>query len=420
MALGVAAFSLALVVAILPLPYVGLAVRGLALLSVMPGAFVLLRGLRRTEAWWFTIILLYLLGTFVSALYALDIGAASVDFARQVYVVSISLLLALCLRNRTARIVFSYGMTFLAAAVSVLIIALYLLYVGPSFGGLENVRAFKFEVFNSLNIALNPLSFAMILAFLLAYPAWSRHRRLGFPLIGLVSVGMVLSGSRAALVTTLISVLVVALIGVIRSRNPLLRWGGYCSLVLGTIVGSIYLPPLWENFLDPDQLGELSAGRWELWSAALAKFAEYPLTGWGAGSWQVNLASYLPVYDISRFRAITSLESGSFHNAYLAILAEKGLVVFGAGLVMVAFLIRQSWRLHEGKAFLAGTDRAFATVAPLVVVLMLVRALVEQPGLLGSANGLVDYLAYAAAALIVATATQLHRLERPKAGRPRR
>lgn len=417
MALGIVAFSLALVAAMLPIPYVGLAVRGLMLLSVMPGAFMLLRGLKRIEVWWVVIALLYLLGTFISALYALDVGEASLDFIRQAYVVSVSLLLALCLRTQNSRIVFSYGMALLAAAVAVLIIVLYLFYVGPSFGGFENVRAFKFEMFNSLNIALNPLSFAMVLAFFLAFPAWSRRRWLGWSLIGIVLVGAVLSGSRASPVSVLISLIILALVGALRSRNLLLRWVVYCSMVLGVVAGSIYLSQLWGNLPNSSQLSELSAGRWELWIAAVAKFTERPLTGWGAGSWEVNLANYLPVYDYYRFVELTSLESGSFHNTYLTILAEKGLIVFGVSLVMVAFLARQSFRLFEGRTLLIGTDRAFAAVAPLVVVLMLVHGLFEQPGLFGYANGLVDYLAYAAAAVIVATAA---RLDRPNVRRPKR
>jgi inner membrane protein involved in colicin E2 resistance len=98
----------------------------------------------------------------------------------------------------------------------------------------------------------------------------------------------------------------------------------------------------------------------------------------------------------------------------LTVLAQKGLIVFIPSMVMAAFLIRQSWRLHAHKARLSKRDAAYATVAPFIVFFILLRGLSEHAGWWATANDTVDYLSYVAASLIVAMVARLDSIVSPK------
>jgi O-antigen ligase len=405
---------LALTAALFPLPHVGAVARILILTSVAPSASCLARGLRRTEVWWAGILLLYLFATFFSALFAADLGEALLDFVRQVYIVSISLLLMLSLRNPVSRAALSYGMVFMVVAGVLEIFVLYVSYAGFSFSSLEDLQAFKYYAVDSLNVPLNPVSFAVVLAFLLAYPALSQRRWIVALTAVLVLAAVVFSGSRTTLLSFLLSSLVIALFVTLRRRALWLRQIVYPVAVPGLVVASVYLMSLSDEFFDPYECSDLTTGRTDLWVAALKKFADSPLVGWGAGSWSVNLAAYLPVHDPWDLEQFTSLEAGAFHNTYLTVLAEKGLIVFIPAMVMAAFLVRQSWRLRVQRALFSGLDANYATVAPLIVVLILVRGLGEHAGWWGYANGGVDYLSYVAASSVVAAAARLDRVSYQK------
>ena len=109
-----------------------------------------------------------------------------------------------------------------------------------------------------------------------------------------------------------------------------------------------------------------------------------------------------------------SLQGGAFHNTYLSVLTEKGLVVFVPALMMAAFLVCHSCRLYACRALFTGLDASHAAVMHLIVVIMLVRGLSEHAGWWGYANGTVDYTSYAAASLIVALTARLDRVAYPK------
>jgi O-antigen ligase len=208
----------------------------------------------------------------------------------------------------------------------------------------------------------------------------------------------------------------VGLAAAIRKRPLWLRQIVYSFAVAALVVVGVYLLSHVDSFYDPYEFSELTSGRTGLWAAAWEKFADKPVTGWGADSLRsVNLMAYLPAYDPWLLESLTaSLEAGSFHNIYLNVLAEKGLIVFIPSMVMAAFLIRQSWRLHVHRALFSGPDAAYAKVATLIVLLILVRGLSEYAGWWADANSTVDYLSYVAASLIVATGTQLDRRAYPK------
>jgi O-antigen ligase len=383
----------------------------------VPGVLYAAQGWRRTEAWWVGVTFLYLLATFFSTLFATDFREASLDLVRQVYIVSVSLLLMLSLRNPTSRAALARGMVLLAIACALMIFVLYVSYAGFSFGSLADLREFKFYTQESLDVPLNPISFTMILAFLLAYPALSQRRWIAALTTVVVLAATVLSFSRTTLLVLLFCSLVVGLVAAIRKRPLWLRRIVYGFAVAGLVVAGIYLLPLLDGVsYDPYELSKLTSGRTALWAVALENFADRPLTGWGADSLGgVGLVGYLPRYDPWLLESLTSaLEGGSFHNIYLTVLAEKGLLVFIPAMVMATFLIRQSWRLRVHRARFSELDAAYAKVAPLIVLLILVRGLSEYAGWWGDANSTVDYLSYVAASLIVAAGARLDRMAYPK------
>jgi O-antigen ligase len=408
---------LALTMSLFPLPYVGGMMRVLILVSVAPGVLYLAQGLRRTETWWAGVTFLYLLATFCSALFAVDNREALLDIVRQIYIVFVSLLLMLSLRNPVSRAALARGMAFMAVVAALEIFVLYVSYAGFSFSGLADLEAFKSYAQYSLDVPLNPLSFAMLLAFLLAYPALSRRRGITAVVAVVVLAAMVLAGSRSTLLVFLFGSLVVGLVNAIRKQPLWLRQIVYFFAIPGLVVAGAYLLSTLNLLVDLSELSDLTTGRTDLWAAAVAAFADKPLTGWGAGFHSVNLAAYLSSpYDPWRLETLTSgIEVGAFHNVYLTVLAQKGLIVFIPAMAMAAFLIWQSWRLRVHKAnFFRRRDAECARVAPLIVVLILVRGFSEYAGWWGAADGTVDYLSYVGASLIVAMAARLDRIAYPK------
>jgi O-antigen ligase len=416
---AVVLLPLALTAALIPtLPYGGVITRVLVLVSVVPGVLYAAQGWRRTEAWWVGVTFLYLLATFFSTLFATDFREASLDLVRQAYIVSVSLLLMLSLRNPISRAALARGMVLLAIACALMIFVLYVSYAGFSFGSLADLREFKFYTQESLDVPLNPISFAMILAFLLAYPALSQRRWIAALTTVVVLAATVLSFSRTTLLVLLLGSSVVGLVAAIRRQPVWLRQTVYPFAAAGLVVAGVYLLPHANGIFDSYELSELTSGRSDIWPAAWDKFVDAPLTGWGADPAflsDVNLVAYLPVYDPWLLESLRSaVEAGSFHNIYLTVLAEKGLIVFIPSMVMAAFLIRQSWRLHAHRVRFSKRDAAYATVAPLIVVIILVRGLSEHAGWWADANATVDYLSYVAASLIIATVARLDQKAYPK------
>ncbi|HET9519991.1 MAG TPA: O-antigen ligase family protein, partial [Candidatus Limnocylindrales bacterium] len=162
-------------------------------------------------------------------------------------------------------------------------------------------------------------------------------------------------------------------------------------------------------------MSELTTGRSLLWAAAWEKSIARPWFGWGAGTFPVELGSFLPtgikVYEAEDLVVLGI--SGGAHNAFLTTLAERGVLGGLAAAAMIGFLVYLSLRVFRARNRLARSDRALVWLAPFAVVLVLVRSLGESPGWFGGADGLVDFLAYGFAALLVGVAASLDRRGEP-------
>jgi O-antigen ligase len=149
--------------------------------------------------------------------------------------------------------------------------------------------------------------------------------------------------------------------------------------------------------LAPDQkLNAATEGRSHLWSVGIQKFGERPLFGFGYESWRDDLVSRLPgEYDLT-FDLAKNL-GGGYHNEYISVLAEEGLIgALAAGLI-IWLLIRLSWLL----AFRRWATMETRQWALFACVFLLLRANVEVPGLFGYAQDPADYLAYLFLAMVV-------------------
>jgi O-antigen ligase len=163
--------------------------------------------------------------------------------------------------------------------------------------------------------------------------------------------------------------------------------------------------------MDGAAASELTTGRFDLWVAALGQFSERPIFGSGASASLDSIATYLPgYYRWGGDALLESAGSGGFHNAYLALLTQRGLVGFLAGASLLSFLLRWAFQLGSRRTEFGERDALAAGIAPYVVVGIALRGLGEQPGFFGAANGLVDFLAFVAAAQVVALAAASRRL----------
>jgi O-antigen ligase len=205
------------------------------------------------------------------------------------------------------------------------------------------------------------------------------------------AVSSFLTGSRAPLAILLLSALVAMGLHQLRARSLVLRISGCLTLLLltGAIVSSVYT-------IDSRKLVTISEGRTVLWSLAWSKFLEKPLSGHGYESWQDDLAARIAGGEY--FHTATSIiGNGAYHNQYITLLAEQGLVGFVPAMAIVLMLLR-CCRWLARTTSIPAINRYMILLACLF---MLLRAAVEVPGLFGFANDPADYLAYCFVAVVV-------------------
>lgn len=99
--------------------------------------------------------------------------------------------------------------------------------------------------------------------------------------------------------------------------------------------------------------------RWSMWQATARMVAAHPLTGVGAGAWEVQIPRYLP--------AGSQLEIDYYtHNEPLQLLAEYGLTGAMFLLALLGYALNAAWRTWR----LAASDAAAAQAAPRALVLI--------------------------------------------------
>jgi len=410
-ALSIILFSAAMTVAMLSYDVGSLAVRvTMGVVTVSGFKFMIRDGfLHRTEVQWAGWLGLYFLASCMSFIFAVNPQDAMVDIWRQAVLVVFAFALAVLLRrSKQSELVLMYTMPLLTIGFILLILFISVKEMGLPSLDLQAIRTFKFALLVDYGISVNPLSWAAVLAFLIAIPVLVKYRKITLAIAVILCITLFISGSR----TTLGGLLLIGLLFqyVRQHRKSQSAKVIVPLLVVGILaLAGYYLRDYWQPLLDPSEFNNVLTGRPDLWLAALQKFIARPIFGWGAYSWSVDLDKYLTLGDFYQQQSLLSIDTGAFHNAFLTLLAEKGLTGFAAGLGLIWFLLRQSLYLYKNSSFLSQVEARMALLAPFILCAIAVRSIFEQPGLFGYANGIVDYLTYSWAALVVALSATLRR-----------
>lgn len=311
------------------------------------------------------------------SLTAIDPPRAFREWLKLLIICTVPMLLCRGLRHaRTARML---GFALIASSVldGTLILATYIKYQGLVLPTYASTRAFKGELLKA-GVPFNAIAFESLFAYISAMCLLPGTKLLWSLGLALLAISSALSGSRTPLAVFALSGLVLMVINSLRSRRLV---AGAAGLILAATV-LVGVSVTIATFTVED-LSQVTEGRWDLWSVALQKFSERPVLGYG----------YLSSQDD------TSFIPGGYHNEYLTALAEQGMVGFAAVMILFWFLLRCGWRLAVRPSFTCSWENG--QWALLGCIFLLLRAVVELPGLFGSAQGPADFLAYIFLAIIV-------------------
>lgn len=205
--------------------------------------------------------------------------------------------------------------------------------------------------------------------FAVSIVCWSRWPTWGKLLAGYAAgvcyLGVVLSGSRAGYLSTIISCLVVGTLSLIilvrASAKVFLRVGG-ALIVAGIVIGaaiffsvhqSDYLSSRADNVLGQNLQDPSSELRMALWRAAIQQWALRPVVGTGSGTY---------LYYGRQFRAdwVQGGDPSHAHNDYVQMLAEYGLVAAAGFLLFLAIHLRRGWKTFSR----LGPKRIAGSIAP--------------------------------------------------------
>lgn len=312
----------------------------------------------------------------IPSLAAVEPMRALQEWLKLVLMCMIAVMLCRPLRHVPTAKVFGLWLVIASAVIGALILSTYLNYMGPVLPGYEATRIYKETVFEKAGIPLNPAAFECVFSYISGMCLLRSTKLLWFLGFVLLLISSTLTGSRAPLAVFLISGLVLIVFNALKSPRLLLRLTGWllaAAMVMGT-AAVVALP-------SSQQMSSFTEGRWELWSLALHKFAERPMLGNG----------YLSAEDDPGFI------SGGYHNEFVTALAEQGVIGSIAVISVFVFLFRYCWKLAFDPS---ARDRKGHWVL-FGCLFLFVRALVELPGLFGTAQAPADFLAYIFLAIVI-------------------
>jgi O-antigen ligase len=254
----------------------------------------------------------------------------------------------------------------------------------------KSAREFK-GVANTHGLPLNAIAFTSVFSYIMGLCLIRLNLFLQCLGVVLLAVTSVFTGSRAPIGVLIISVFGLVLLNLLRDRRLWARFLGY--LGAAAVVAAILFILIRVPF---KTMTDATEGRWDLWSVAVDKFEERPLVGYGFESWRDDLVSRLPgEYEMTSNIALTI--AGGYHNEYLTMLAEQGLIGTAPILALFGFVLALSWKLafRRWKTWDKGQWALFGCL------FLMLRGAVEMPGLFGYAQDPSDYLAWLFVALLV-------------------
>ncbi|MBV9343315.1 MAG: O-antigen ligase family protein [Acidobacteria bacterium] len=343
----------------------------------------------------------------VPSLTATDPARAFKDLLKLVLLFAAGLAMARALRHeRTAR-GFGYGMLLGSTVTAVLILSGYIRHMGLTLPTYEGLRILKEVLSRGEGFPLNPISFSAFFMYLIGLCLAPPRALTWFAGLFVFAVSSFLTGSRAPLAILLLSAVVATALHWVGARSFVLRVSGSLTLLLltGVILASAFT-------VDSRKMVTISEGRTVAWSVAWSKFLERPFTGYGYESWRDDLTARLAGGEY--FHNSNSLmKDGGYHNQYITLLAEEGLVGFVPAMAIVCMLLR-CCRWLAWRTSIPAISRHMILLGGLF---MFLRAAVEVPGLFGYANDPADYLAYCFVAVVVSRMSLHEDKRRPTLGR---
>jgi O-antigen ligase len=328
----------------------------------------------------------------VPTLLATQPEAARTDWFKLVLMSAICVAVARALRDDLTARWFGWCMLAVSFAMSLYMLGVYFQVMGARIPTYESLREFKGALI--LSVPLNNISMEAVLCYLGAACLIRAKKSLVAVGIPVFFVAGLMTGSRTPLVISLAALLAVLLVGALRSPKFNTRFTAW--IVAACLMLGLALALVNATFRD---MSHVTEGRWDLWYVAWQKFTEQPIFGYGFESWHDDLASRVPgVYAMTFGSAgIEHLTAGSYHNVYLTMLAEQGLVGSIPTLAIFWFLLSKSY----GLAFWEWATWRKGRWALFGAMVITLRSMVETTGLFGYADEPYDYCAMIFLALVV-------------------
>jgi O-antigen ligase len=310
----------------------------------------------------------------VTSLVATDPTRALQEWSKLVIMCAIAIMLCRPLRHGGSAKTFGAALLIASVILGALIVSTYVDYMGLTLPSYAATRVFKAVAMDEAGVPLNPLGFECVFAYLCGMCLLRGSKLLWGVGLALLAIASALTGSRAPLAVFALSALCLFVLNAVHSERMLFRVVGVLSVVVLVLAVAMAL-----RVTSSQEISLLTEGRWRLWSVALDKFAAKPI--WGNGYLSAQDSIYL---------------SGGYHNEYLTALAEQGLLGFAAVVYLFWFLLSSCWKLAFRYAHLGHNGQLILFAC----LFLLFRAIVELPGLFGTAQGPADFLAYIFLAIV--------------------
>lgn len=359
----------------------------------------------KSERRW-SLLLLGYLGLLLLDSFAADQIARSLQNAlRILFLLVFCLLLARAFRHGPTRRAFGIGALVASLILSAYILACYVTFLGTSMPTYVSTRIFKATVQRVLGVGLNPLgfsaSFFCMLAACTLRPTWM----LNTTLAAVICICSVFTGSRTPLALLIVSLVAVVVIELAR------RYGKFRLFCLWFLLPAFVLATGYalRDGVDMRKASEITENRTDLWTVAWAKFTERPLTGYGADSWGDDLIERMPgLYQVTA--VVVHDHAGGYHNAYVTLLAEGGIFLFG----FAALIVVSAFRALNQTPGLTSKDRQRRALLLFTLIFLVLRGFIEVPGWFGYGEDPAEFSCYALLALIISAVPEV-RLNRAAA-----
>lgn len=327
----------------------------------------------------------------IPSLAATSVSRALEDWIKLAVLCMVALLVCRALRDPSTARAFGHSLIMASILGAVLTVYVYIRLMGFRLPTYESARVFKSVALMHANVPLNAVAFSCVFSYICGMCLVPANLALWWLGAAVFAVSSVLTGSRAPIGILAASILALVIANGVVSRNSFKRflaWVAIFSITAAAIWGT-------QN-ITFKAMSTATEGRWDFWSVAWQKFTERPLVGYGFDSWRDDLVSRLPgEYRLTSYDAINL--AGGYHNEYLTLLAEQGLVGLFPVMALFLFLLRSSWKL----AFRRTATWKNGQWALFGCLFLLLRAGVEAPGLFGYGQEPADYLAFIFLAIVV-------------------